>query len=200
MKRSFTSELWGAPNILSMLRILSPYIAIALIGSGYCLAGLAVGTVGGLTDLFDGYIARKTGKMTRIGAFLDQLGDLIFEYTLMIFGIWIGLLPLFFVFVYLFREFVVLFVRSFMALSGKTVPSSFVGKAKTSFIQYSYFPLYLGYALATEKLAPTAWVQPLHILAIAGIGIGLALSLVSGYRYLTAFVESYLSTDKEHSG
>ena len=188
---SLKKDLWTFPNILSMGRIASPFVTIAVILAGYPFTGLILGTIGGLTDLFDGIIARKTGQITRVGALLDQLGDLLFESTLLIFGIWVGVLPRIFIFIYLFREFVVLSVRAFVALEGKSIPSRLLGKSKTSFIQYAFFFLFFAYAAEHHGILSQRWTEAIMFFANIAIGIGLAQSLISGAWYISGLSEIY---------
>lgn len=66
------------PNLLTVLRIL----LIPLIVTSFMLpypgsdvvAGLLF-AVAGITDAFDGYIARKLGQVSRLGDFLDPVAD-----------------------------------------------------------------------------------------------------------------------------
>ena len=43
-------------------------------GLGWCVAGLLF-ALAGITDYFDGYLARKLGQTSRFGAFLDPVAD-----------------------------------------------------------------------------------------------------------------------------
>jgi len=188
---SLKQDLKTVPNLLSITRIISPYAAIFMLWIDYPFTGLFIGTVGGLTDLFDGIIARKTGRITKIGGLLDQLGDLLFESTIIIFAIWVGALPVLFIYIYLFREFVVLSVRSFLALEGKTVPSRLLGKSKTSFIQYAFFILFISEAFRIHEILPARHTEAWLFIAAVAIGIGLVQSLISGAWYISGLSRLY---------
>jgi len=65
----------GLANWLTLLRILLiPVFVILLV---YRRPGIALGVfcLASVTDLLDGYIARRRGSQTRLGAFLDPLAD-----------------------------------------------------------------------------------------------------------------------------
>ena len=63
------------PNILTVLRLaLVPVIAGAMLRHAYGVA-LVVFLASALTDLADGYIARRYGLTTRLGALLDPVAD-----------------------------------------------------------------------------------------------------------------------------
>jgi cardiolipin synthase len=68
-------------NQLTLLRmLLIPVVAIQLI-YGYIGAALVTFCVAGLTDLFDGLIARWTGQKTELGAWLDPMADKLLIVT-----------------------------------------------------------------------------------------------------------------------
>ena len=63
------------PNILTMLRfVLIPFIFIAIIHSDYVLAFILL-TLSGITDILDGFIARKFNFITDFGKLMDPLAD-----------------------------------------------------------------------------------------------------------------------------
>ena len=70
--------MWNAPNILTLLRIL---LIPVFVGVFYAptpwarLAGALVFTTAALTDWLDGYLARRLGQTSPLGAFLDPVAD-----------------------------------------------------------------------------------------------------------------------------
>jgi CDP-diacylglycerol--glycerol-3-phosphate 3-phosphatidyltransferase len=73
------------PNFLSILRIiLSPLIFFIKDNK---LVLFSVLLFIGLTDVLDGYIARKYNKQTIVGAWLDSIGDFVFYILLVIYAI-----------------------------------------------------------------------------------------------------------------
>jgi len=74
--------VWNLPNILTWLRILAiPAIVICFIIGRDEPAGLADPTAGllfaaaAITDSLDGFLARRLGQITPLGAFLDPVAD-----------------------------------------------------------------------------------------------------------------------------
>jgi len=55
--------------------------------------GIVLSTVAGVTDYLDGYIARRTGQVTRLGEILDQFCDLCFESFLIVMATAQGFFP-----------------------------------------------------------------------------------------------------------
>jgi cardiolipin synthase len=80
------------PNILTLTRILLlPCFAFTLI-YGYNKSSLLIFVVSAVTDLFDGFLARKFHETTKIGSILDPLADkflLITSFVIMSINKWI---------------------------------------------------------------------------------------------------------------
>src|SRR5277367_5803675 len=74
--------VWNLPNILTGLRMLAIPLVLVLFavgrrnpqGMGDPAAGLAFAAAA-ITDTLDGYLARRLGQTTSLGAFLDPVAD-----------------------------------------------------------------------------------------------------------------------------
>ena len=63
------------PNILTMARfVLIPFIIYFILTNNYILAFLFL-TISGITDILDGYIARKYNLISNFGKLIDPLAD-----------------------------------------------------------------------------------------------------------------------------
>ena len=72
------------PNILTGIRfVLIPFIFIAVISHHY-LVGIIIFTISALTDVLDGYIARKYNYISDIGKLIDPLADKITQISLLL--------------------------------------------------------------------------------------------------------------------
>src|SRR5882672_3409398 len=65
----------GLANWLTVLRILLIPVFISLLVYKQRGPALAVFLAAALTDLLDGYVARRQGSQSRLGAFLDPMAD-----------------------------------------------------------------------------------------------------------------------------
>jgi CDP-diacylglycerol--glycerol-3-phosphate 3-phosphatidyltransferase len=145
MALSFTKVLFNVPNTMSVFRVLTaPLLALFWLGLDWRIAALALGIVSGLTDQLDGYAARKLNQTTELGALIDQLGDLVFESICLLIGVLSGYLWSGLLIIYLFREFVVTVVRSYVIGHGGSLPSTMLGKVKSSCIQWAFIHIFLG--------------------------------------------------------
>ena len=72
------------PNILTIIRfILIPFLYISVLSHHY-LTALIIFTISALTDILDGYIARKYNYITDIGKLIDPLADKLTQISLLI--------------------------------------------------------------------------------------------------------------------
>ena len=186
MGSTIRNDLRTLPNIISLLRIALLCVSVLVyfrISQGL---GIVLTILAGVTDYFDGYLARRLHQVTHLGEILDQFCDLCFESFLLAIATLQAFLPPYFIFLYLLREFWVTSVRRFMAEAHMNIPSSLAGKAKTNLICWGFFPTYL----SISGLVPAA--EP--YLAYAGliiIGLGLAAGYYSALGYTKAFAAGY---------
>ena len=164
------------PNILTLLRIaLIPLLVIVfyLPWQGHYLASGLIFAFAALTDLLDGYLARKLNQETPFGAFLDPVADkLIVAVALIILLERNASLALAIpVMVIISREIVISALREWMAELGKraSVAVSNIGKVKTTLQMVSIiillafdpdqFPVFgtLGYILLYFAALLTFW-------------------------------------------
>jgi CDP-diacylglycerol--glycerol-3-phosphate 3-phosphatidyltransferase len=186
MGSTIRNDLRTLPNVITLLRIALLFLCVPVYFYVSHGVGIILAITAGVTDYLDGYIARRTKQVTRLGEILDQFCDLCFESFLLVIATLQAFLPPYFIFLYLLREFWVTSVRRFMAEAHMNIPSSLAGKAKTNLICWGFFPTYL----SISGLVPAA--EP--YLAYAGliiIGLGLAAGYYSALGYTKAFAAGY---------
>ena len=127
------------PNLLTLMRIfLIPVLIIVFyLPSSYApLASAVVFAVAGITDWFDGYLARKWNQTTAFGAFLDPVADKLMVSTALLLLVEFHHTPLLTIpaTVIVGREIVISALREWMAELGKraSVAVSYIGKVKTA--------------------------------------------------------------------
>ncbi|MDD2954840.1 MAG: CDP-diacylglycerol--glycerol-3-phosphate 3-phosphatidyltransferase [Oscillospiraceae bacterium] len=125
----------NTPNKLTVLRVCLVPVFVALlmieaIPHHYLLA-LAVFTAASLTDLLDGYLARRDGLVTDFGKFMDPLADKILVTSAMICFIELGFAPAVLIAGIIAREFTVTSLRLIGAGKGAVIAADIWGKWKT---------------------------------------------------------------------
>jgi CDP-diacylglycerol--glycerol-3-phosphate 3-phosphatidyltransferase len=176
------------PNLLTLSRILAVPILVFLLWRPapldyaitfvlYCIVGI--------TDYFDGYLARAQGRISRLGQFLDPIADKIMIGAVLIMLIssrkanpvpeiaGLNIIP---ALVILLREIIVSGLREYLASLQVSVPVSALAKWKTTFQLLALGALILGGAVPDQP-----WV---HDVGIFCLWAAAALTLVTGYDYL----------------
>jgi CDP-diacylglycerol---glycerol-3-phosphate 3-phosphatidyltransferase len=149
MKIEFTP-----PNQLTFLRILLTPVFIAFLFSANPLLrqlSLVIFVLAMLTDWYDGWVARRWGYVTRWGTFLDPLADKVVTSAALIAFIYLDLVPPWTVWVIVFRDIVITFLRSYSEFNGKPFDTTKMAKTKT-FLQFAiiYYVLLVYIARDTE--------------------------------------------------
>ena len=123
------------PNLLTLTRIiLSPIFMIFMLFENHYwrLAATVVFAIAALTDLADGYYARKMGHHTGFGRFMDPLADKILVSTAFITFVPLGYARGWMIIIIVVREFLITGLRSMAAYRGMVISSSFLAKWKTA--------------------------------------------------------------------
>ena len=131
--------MWNLPNILTLARILCIPLLVAVyylpLQERYLLCSAIFG-LAALTDLFDGYLARKWNQETPFGAFLDPVADklIVAVALVLILESRPTLLVALPVMIIICREILISALREWMAEMGKrtSVAVSNIGKVKTT--------------------------------------------------------------------
>lgn len=107
------------PNILSILRILLvPFILYLIIQNSFLLAFILC-CLASITDMLDGFLARRLNNETKLGFYLDVIADKFFIFSIYsIIGIKL-LLPIYIIFCVIFRD---------IFISGSYILTMLIGK------------------------------------------------------------------------
>ena len=119
-------------NKITVLRIvLIPFFLLfEYMGKSY--AAFAIFVIASLTDLLDGYIARKYNQITVFGKFMDPLADKMLVLAAMCYLIEAGIMPGWAVALVLFREFAVSGLRLVAVEQNIVIAAAQSGKFKTA--------------------------------------------------------------------
>lgn len=174
--------LTSLPNILTLSRILAiPGICATffLPGSWSAWVPLALFVVAGVTDWFDGYLARRLGQMSDLGRFLDPVADklLVAAVILMLIAFErIDTITCLAAVVIMCREITVTGLREFLAELRVKVPVSRLAKWKTT-VQL----VALGFLIVGDhgpELLPT------RLIGEVGLWLAAVLTIYTGWDYL----------------
>jgi len=181
-REDLSQEIRNIPNALTAFRIfLVPFLVVVLLTKYSDRVGLAIFLVAAITDFFDGYLARRLKKITRLGVLLDPIADKLLMSAAFISLVELGVAKAWMVCIIIGREFAVSGLRSIAAQQGVTIAASPLGKTKTISQVIAISLLIISYELGefrfTSELA--LWVVVLF-------------SLVSGVDYFLKFARGVL--------
>jgi CDP-diacylglycerol--glycerol-3-phosphate 3-phosphatidyltransferase/cardiolipin synthase len=171
------------PNVLTLSRIVAIPLLAALLWwpgwpPGFAIA-FALYCLMGLTDYFDGYLARAQGAVSKLGIFLDPIADKIMVAAVILMlthtrdidgGNVIAAL------IILLREIAVSGLREFLGGLQVSVPVSKLAKWKTTFQLVA-----LGALILAGALTRWPWI---HGLGIVSLWVAAGLTLITGWDYL----------------
>lgn len=133
------------PNILTVSRIFAVlvFVAIASVAHlsvisdkswvyGLRIVAVVLAMLAGLTDLLDGYLARKFKWVSDFGALMDPLADKIFVTGTMLMAVEYLIIPAWIAIAVLFREFMVTGLRTLAAKKQIVISADRWGKLKTA--------------------------------------------------------------------
>lgn len=119
------------PNILTIFRfILIPFIVINLVYDSY-IAAFIIFTISGLTDILDGFIARKYNFITNFGKLIDPLSDKATQVSVLAALCIENIIPLWILFIVFLKEIIMIAGASFLYGKELVVSSRWYGKLST---------------------------------------------------------------------
>jgi cardiolipin synthase len=92
------------PNVLTLFRMVSVGPIIYCLLTGRFRAAFLVALFAGVSDLLDGFLARRFGWMTHFGGILDPLADKLLLVCVSLTLAWLGFLPFWLVALMVFRD------------------------------------------------------------------------------------------------
>ncbi len=180
------------PNKLTSARILlSPvFMIFFLIDNVYSrYFATLIFLVAALTDLYDGYIARKYGVVTGFGKFMDPLADKILVSTAFISFVALGYVKAWMILVIIVREFFITGLRSLAAYKGMVIMPTILAQVKT-FSQMTVIAIILIFTNIETTLVPLGYnwsflFNPtIYRIFDILVFISMLLTVVTGIDYL----------------
>ena len=119
------------PNILTVIRfLLIPFIVIYIFTGNYILAFVFF-TISGLTDIADGFIARKFNLISNFGKLMDPLADKLTQIATLTSLVMTQIIPIWILLIVLLKEFIMICGASFLYGKDVVVYSKWYGKLAT---------------------------------------------------------------------
>ena len=140
LRKKLKNLALNIPNLLSISRLflVFPLILFLEINRPFYVFILLI--IGGLTDYFDGFLARRLNLKTRLGAVLDPLSDKVFLLVPLVSLCKNNSIPFWSISIIIFRELVISGIRKD---KDDGLPASQLGKYKTFFFFISLFLFFI---------------------------------------------------------
>jgi CDP-diacylglycerol--glycerol-3-phosphate 3-phosphatidyltransferase len=181
--------MFNLPNSLSLARIATiPFIVVLLYYPSRitCLLAMLVFMLASLTDLVDGFIARRWNIVTTVGKFLDPLADKLLIGAILIMLVHLGWIEAWICIIIISREMAVTGLRAIAADYGMIIAADSFGKLKTILQIAALCPLTLHY--------PWFGLDPKPI-GMACLYAALVLTVFSGGKYFYGFSRNWISKE-----
>lgn len=177
----------NVPNVLTIIRIVLIPVFIALYSGGQYIPAFAVYALASLTDLADGYLARRLNQITSFGKLMDPLADKLMQLSMIICLAATGYLPWWALAVLLAKE-LLMVAGSALLLKKRdvVVMANWAGKAATVLL-----------VVGIAAIFPWHAVEILRRIGYVLFYAGLCVSLYAMVNYAMIYVKNG-NGSKEH--
>ncbi len=178
----------NVPNSLTVLRIVSiPALVVVLITDfrGWEIAGFLIFLFATLTDMLDGFWARKKKQITVFGQLLDPMADKLLIASALICLVQRRIVPAWMAVIIIGREIAVTGFRAIASSRGHNIPASALGKLKMTLETVTLCLLILG----------PVNLGMLHLLAPLGLWLTVTVAIASAAEYYLRFGPTVLAKD-----
>jgi CDP-diacylglycerol--glycerol-3-phosphate 3-phosphatidyltransferase len=140
-----------------------------------------------MTDMLDGYLARKLGVVSVLGKFLDPLADKLIVMAALVWMVPMGRIPAWAVVLLLAREISVTGLRSVAASEGVVISAGQEGKTKTALQMIGIVALLLGYPFHMRYAGLDMGVVDMVHVGRMLVYLSLLFSFASAAQYVRLF-------------
>ena len=181
--KSVGQESLNLPNFITLTRILLIPVFVVLFATptpDRSLSAAIVFIIAAVTDLLDGYLARRNGQVTTVGKLLDPIADKLLVLSALILLLNIDRVSALVVILIIAREVAVTGIRAIAAGEGMVIAAETTGKYKMALQVVAIVMLILEGTFLSG-------LGNLHLAGIVTLYLSLVLGYVSGAQYVWSF-------------
>jgi CDP-diacylglycerol--glycerol-3-phosphate 3-phosphatidyltransferase len=189
-RRTLAEDALNLPNLLTMGRIVAIPFFVWLLDLPTPLRGFWASilfTAAAITDVLDGYLARKLGVVSVLGKFLDPLADKLIVMAALVWMVPMGRISAWVVVLLLAREISVMGLRSVAASEGVVISAGQEGKTKTALQMMGIIALVLGYPYHLSYAGLDLGVVDMVHVGRTLVYLSLLFSFASAAQYVRLF-------------
>ncbi|MGI6150948.1 MAG: CDP-diacylglycerol--glycerol-3-phosphate 3-phosphatidyltransferase [Christensenellales bacterium] len=171
---------WNVPNVLTIIRLLLIGVFLYLfLGAENYIAAVVVYSVAAVTDVLDGYIARKYNQITDFGKLADPLADKLMLLAALFCLTYVGYIHWIFLAFVVVRDLALIIGSAFLLKNKIVVYARIWGKLSTvcfnTGIVLSFLTNYF------------AWIAPWHMVVL---GLAVVFGIMAFVQYASTFFKS----------
>jgi CDP-diacylglycerol---glycerol-3-phosphate 3-phosphatidyltransferase len=203
IRRTLAQDALNIPNLLTMGRVVAIPFFVWLLDIPTPVRGFwacIVFTFAAITDLLDGYLARKLGVVSVLGKFLDPLADKLIVMAALVWMVPMGRIPAWAVVLLLGRELSVTGLRSVAASEGVVISAGNEGKTKTALQMIGIIALLIGYPYHLSYAGIDLGVVDLVHVGRMLVYLSLLFSFASAAQYVQLFAEAVEAKETRRDG
>jgi CDP-diacylglycerol---glycerol-3-phosphate 3-phosphatidyltransferase len=197
---SLKKDAWNLPNLLTMGRVAIIPLVLWLLDRGEpkaCVVAALVYSAAALTDLLDGYLARRMNVVSVLGKFLDPLADKLLVMATLVWMVELGRIQEWVVILLLGRELSITGLRSIASSEGMVISSARGGKFKTALQMGGILCLIIGYPYHFSLGGLDLGIVDLVPVGRVLVYISLVFSITSAVEYVGFFGQALEQRERE---
>ncbi len=192
-RKTLWEDAKNLPNLLTFLRVLMIPIVLVLLERGSpkaCYWAAIVYSLAAITDVLDGWLARRQGLVSVLGKFLDPLADKLIVAAVLVWLVSMGRIAAWTVVVLLMREITITALRGVASAEGLIISAGAGGKLKTALQMVGLIALIVGYPYEF-----TLWIYDFGTIDFVHVGrimvyLSIVFSLTSAAGYMQLFADA----------
>lgn len=198
-KSSLRRDALNLPNLLTFARIAIIPLVLWLLDRGTpkdCVWAAIVYSLAAITDLLDGYLARRLNIVSLLGQFLDPLADKLLVMASLVWMVPMGRIPEWAVILLLAREISITALRGIASSEGVVIAAGSGGKSKTALQMVGILCLMIGYPYHLDLFVVDLGVVRLVEVGRVMVYVSLVFSITSAFQYIGLFGEAVLAKER----
>jgi len=178
-------------NKITMSRLLLAFVFMGFLfveGLIFKIIAFIIFSIASLTDLLDGWLARKRNEITDLGKLLDPIADKVLVLAAFLAFVEMNLIWAWMVIIIIIREFLITGLRILAITRGKVLEAEIAGKHKTVSQMVTIFFILIALILKDVGVRYGFWTDSIENVVNQGIiilmFIAVTLTVTSGFSYL----------------
>jgi CDP-diacylglycerol--glycerol-3-phosphate 3-phosphatidyltransferase len=198
-RRTLWEDAKNLPNLLTFARVLMIPVVLVLLSRGAprdCFWAACVYSLAAITDVLDGWLARRQGLVSVLGKFLDPLADKLIVASTLVWMVAMGRIQAWVVALLISREITITALRSIASSEGLIIAAGDGGKAKTALQMIGIICLILGYPYTLNLgIVDFGRLDLIHVGRLL-VYLSLFFSIGSAVQYMGLFIDAIDAKNK----